>query len=319
MRGFKLSGMGSLLLKKSELNIVKNHHFELLLSLLRLLPGTPHPVIYFLAGSLPGEALIHLRQLSLLGMISRMPGSILHQYATEVYTARGTAWSWFHQVRDLCLSYQLPHPLTLLTTPRSKEAFKNLVKKHVVNFWELKLRADAEPLTSLKYFKPEFMSLLKPHPLLVTAGAHPYEVTKANVQALFLSGRYRTELLSRHWSSNEQGFCLLPSCAGLCLKEDLEHILLNCGSLAPTRQRLSAFTINFSKTVPLLSSTLLQLTNPSQHLYTQFLLDCSAIPEVISLVQDHGADVLHHLFKVSRTWCYSIHRERLRILGRWFP
>ena len=51
---------------------------------------------------------------------------------------------------------------------------KNVI--HVINFWELKLRADADPLLSLKYFKPEFMSLLKPHPLLVTAGAHPYEV-----------------------------------------------------------------------------------------------------------------------------------------------
>ena len=314
-----LSGLGSLLLKKSELTIVTNHYLEILLNLLRLLPGTPHPVIYFLSGSLPGEALIHLRQLGLLGMISRMPGSILHQYASEVFTSRGTAWSWFHQVRDLCLKYQLPHPLTFLTKTITKEAFKNLVKKHVINFWELKLRADADPLLSLKYFKPEFMSLLKPHPLLVTAGAHPYEVAKAGVQALFLSGRYRTELLCSHWSNNEHGHCLLPSCAGLLIKEDLEHILLNCGSLALTRQRLSAFTIKFSNTVPLLSSALLQLTNPSHQLFIQFLLDCSVIPQVISLAQVHGEDVYNQFFKVSRTWCYSLHRERLRILGRWAP
>ena len=140
-----------------------------------------------------------------------------------MYTVRGTAWSWFHQVRDLCLGYQLPHPLKLLTTPRSKEAFKNLVGKNVINLWELKLCADAEPLTPLKHFKPEFIPLLKTHPHLVTAGEHPYEVTQANVQAVFLSGRYRTELLSGDWSSNEHGFCLLPSCTDLCLKEDLEH------------------------------------------------------------------------------------------------
>ena len=225
--------------------------------------------------------------------------------------------SWFHQVRDICLKYQIQHPLTFLNSPFSKEAFKNLVKKHVMNFWEKKLRDDASPLLSLGYFKPQYMSLAKPHPLFSTAGASPYEVTKAGIQALFLSGRYRTEMLSSHWSSNPGGFCLCPSCDGLGVQEDLEHILLYCGSLSPTRRRLINFTINYAKTVPALSDTILDLTKPTQPLLLQFLLDCSVIPHVISLVQVHGDDVLHHLFKVSRTWCYSLHKERLKILGRW--
>ena len=151
------------------------------------------------------------------------------------------------------------------------------------------------------------MSLVKPHPLYPTAGSSPYEVTKTGVQALFLSGRYRTEQLSRHWTNNPEGFCLCPSCEGLGLKDDLEHILLYCGSLSPTR-----FTINYAKTVPVLSDTILDLTKPTQPLFFQFLLDCSVIRHVISLVQVLGEDVLHHLFKVSRTWCYSLHRERLK-------
>ena len=64
-----LSGLGSLVLKKPEQSQISTHHRNTLLSLLQLLPSTPHPVIYFLAGSLPEEALLHLRQLSLLGML----------------------------------------------------------------------------------------------------------------------------------------------------------------------------------------------------------------------------------------------------------
>ena len=253
-------------------------------------------------------------------MISRLHGSLLHKHALSVYTTRGTSWSWFHQVRDVCLKYQLPHPIDFLTNPPTKVVFKKLVKKHVINFWEQKLRSDAEPLLSLSYFRPEFMSLVKPHPLLVTAGASPYEVSKARVQALFLSGRYRTEQLCRHWSSNSDGHCLLPSCSGLGVNEDLEHILLKCGSLASTRERLCSFTLKYVKSLPpMLCSTLLTLTSPDHPQFCQFLLDCSVIPQVISLAQAMGENILHHLFKVSRTWCYSLHRDRLKKLGRWKP
>jgi hypothetical protein len=78
-------------------------------------------------------------------------------------------------------------------------------------------------------------------------------------------------------------------------------------------------TINYARAVPAISETILDLTKPTQPLLFQFLLDCSVIPRVISLVQEHGDDVLHHLFKISRTWCYSLHRDRLKISGRWTP
>ena len=263
--------------------------------------------------------MIHLRQLSLLGMIARLPGSLLHQHAVSVFTKQGNTWSWFHQVRNICLRYQLPHPLTFLTSPLSKDAFKRMIKKNVVNYWELKLRDDAAPLKSLKYFKPQFMSLSKPHPIFSTAGSSPYEVVKACTQARLLSGRYRTELLSSHWSSNPGGYCLCPSCDGLFIPEDIEHIFLHCDSLGTTRLRLSNFTMKYAQDVPLLCSTILELTKPCNPLFLQFLLDCSVIPKVISLCMEHGNVVLHHMFKVSRTWCYSLHRERLKLLGRWNP
>ena len=82
-------------------------------------------------------------------------------------------------------------PLTTLNTPNTKETYKKKVKQHAINYWEIKLRMIAEHLTSLKFFKPSYKSLDKPHPLLTSTGPFSYEVTKA----LFLSGlKSRTDV-----------------------------------------------------------------------------------------------------------------------------
>ena len=161
-----LSGLGSLVLTKPEINQVNSHHKESLQYLLRLLPNTPQCVYYFLGGSLPGEALLHLRQFSLLGMIMVLKSSILHRHGLNVFTTKASSVSWFYVVRNLCLRYQLPHPIELLKSNLTKESFKNLAKKHVLNYWELKLRDEAAWLTSLRYFNPKYMSLSKPHPIM---------------------------------------------------------------------------------------------------------------------------------------------------------
>ena len=68
-----LSGLATLVLSKNDENVIALHHKETLQSLLRLYPCTPRSVVCFLAGSLPGAGLLHLRQLSIFGMICRLP------------------------------------------------------------------------------------------------------------------------------------------------------------------------------------------------------------------------------------------------------
>ena len=63
------SGMSSLLLSKSEADILAKHVNLTTENLLKLHPKTPEPVVFFQAGKLPGEALLHLKQLTLFGMI----------------------------------------------------------------------------------------------------------------------------------------------------------------------------------------------------------------------------------------------------------
>ena len=129
-----LSGLTSLVLTNKELGMIENHYRETLRRLLRLHSKTPRCVIYFLSGSLPGDAFVHLRQLSTFGMICRQPENILHRHAVNLFTARTISpKSWFHQIRNHCIHYGLPHPIDFLSYPLDKLKFKRLVKKKIID------------------------------------------------------------------------------------------------------------------------------------------------------------------------------------------
>ena len=310
-----LSGLGSLALSASEVNLLDQHMKVVIQRLQKLQHRTPHCVVMFLGGHLPGRALLHLKVFSVFGMITRLPGSFINLIAkSKLLTATPSSGSWFLQVRKLCILYGLPSPLSLLEFPLSKHSYKSLVKSKVVDYWETLLRGEAAKLqgSSLRYFKPQFMSLTKPHLLWRTCGSNPYEVHKAVTQARMLSGRYMTDKLSRHWTQNSLGLCSVPGCSG----EDvgsLEHFLLECPALNIARSHAVALCNQVATESRELSEVLQLLLqgHSSNIIIVQFLLDCSTFPQVIRLTQIHGINFISRLFYVTRTWCYAIHRCRM--------
>ena len=313
-----MSGLGPLVLSDPEITMIEQHHKETIRCLLRLHQNTPRSVIYFLAGSLPGSALLHLRQLSAFGMITRLNGNILHQHASNIFSfSTISPKSWFNQIRRWCLLYGLPHPQDLLSDPPTKLAFRNLVRKKVISYWEDLLRAEAAPKPSLVFFRPCFMSLASTHPIFTTAASSPAKVAMASVQAVMTSGRYRTEALCSHWSKNKKGVCLLSDLCSDTI-DDIPHILTSCPALENTRNMLAQFTRNYiEKLSEDIASVLRKICSPTNLLTCNFLLDASTLPEVISAVQHHGHQVLEHTYNITRTWTYVTHRERLKLLGRW--
>ena len=314
-----MSGLGALVLLKSEKNIVDQHLKETYENLMRLHPKTPKSVVCFLAGCLPGEALIDMRMFTNFGMICAQKDGVLHSHSLEILmTAKPSSRSWFSSIRDLCLQYGLPHPMKLLQSTLTKHQYKSMTTKAVVNYWEMKLRADAGPLTSLQYFHPEFMSLVHPHPIWRTSGTSPYQISMSQVQATMLSGRYRTELLCSNWSSNTSGCCQTPSCRDLNIPEDLQHILVECGSLQSTRNSLMSFTKDISRGCPEINHIVEKYCSLIHPDFVQFLLDCSVLPEVIQTQQQCGSQaILNQLFRITRTWCFCLHKARLKVLNRW--
>ena len=134
--------MASLLITNAESIVLAQHVKETTEKLLRLHPKTPEPVIFFLAGRLPGEALLDMKQLTLFGMICRLPGNILNKIAHQVHTySSQISKHWFTNIRALCYKHNLPYPIKLLHEPPSKENFKKSLKLNINEFWANQLRA----------------------------------------------------------------------------------------------------------------------------------------------------------------------------------
>ena len=124
-----MSGVASLTLLKSEVDALAQHYKQTLENLLKIHKKTPESFVFFISGSLPFPAILHIRQLGLFGMICRLEDNILHRLAKYILTTcSDNIYSWFSQIKMICTKYRLPHPLTLLESQPSKESFKKLVK-----------------------------------------------------------------------------------------------------------------------------------------------------------------------------------------------
>ena len=309
-----LSGLASLVLSESEISIIDIHYKETVQNIQKLLKKKPRCVVYFLGGCLPLKALLHIRQLTIFGMVTRLPGNPLQIHARYILSqGKPVSRSWFWKIRDICLQYSLVHPLSMLDNPPAEAEFRKVVKSQVISYWERKLRGEASQLVSLAYFRPDSMSLCRPHPIWRTTGSNPYEVTKAIQQARFLSGRYRTESLASHWSDNPQGYCRSKSCVEVA--ETVEHILISCQAYEETRKVLT--NLWMSTPDPNVLPLVVEALNSGPNYLLQFILDCSVLPTVIRVNQKYGCGILSRLFYLTRTWCYAIHRKRMKMLGRW--
>ena len=312
-----LSGLAALVLSKAEESSL-NHHFKVSLERFqRLYKATPSPVVHFLAGSLPAAALLHLRQFSLLGMISRLgPNNIMYKVAMQILSSpEKYKHSWFLKIRDISLQYSLPDPLVILSNPPSASSLKLKSQQKVLDYWQAKFREDVSQLDSLKMFKAEFMSLSHPHPIWTTCGSSPFETKKATVQARMLSGRYRTCWFRRHWSGDPTGHCKIPGCYDQ--PGTLQHIATGeCQGLSGALVRATTLWDSFLAQNPILVPIVDQYRTEN---FLSFLLDPTTKPEVISMNQKHGkhACIIEKLCYLTRTWLFYIHKERLKLLNLW--
>ena len=87
-----MSGLSSLVLSSKEVSCIDQQHKRTLQNIIKLSTNSPSSLVHFVAGSLPGSALLHLRQLSLFGIVCRLTTDPLHHHA--VLTSSSSP-SWF--------------------------------------------------------------------------------------------------------------------------------------------------------------------------------------------------------------------------------
>ena len=310
------SGLATLVMSKAETSIIDKHYQKTIMNLQRLHDKTPRCFIFLMAGCLPGEAILHQKQLSLFMMVCHLPHDPLNAHARHVLTsAKASANSWFQQIRSLCLLYELEHPLYLLESPPTKISFKKLVKQQITKHWEDHFKDEATRLSSLQYFVASRCSLSNPHIIWTAASDNSFECRKATILARMASGRFRSEHLTRHWSRNRLGYCLADTCEETV--GDLEHLLVHCPALAIVRERMWKMFYEHSVQYPALIDFLLRLEKSMPEVKMQFLIDPAAFTEMLEIRVLCGQPALDHVYYLTRTYTYYIYRQKQILLGLW--
>ena len=250
-------------------------------------------------------------------MICHLPTDPLNILARQALTSSPkSAKSWFQQLRDLCLKYQLPHPIILLDSPPTKYQFKRMIKTSIMNFWQRVIGSETEGLVSLKYLRPTQYTLTQPSLLWLTSRVSSFECSKSTVVAKMISGRFRTEELSKHWTpSNRQGYCLADTCDEVA--GSLEHILVECPALQGARNRQIELWLNKSSAYPALHQMIRMILASSAHVQVQFILDPSLFDGITMLWEIHGQVIIDHVYYLTRTYAYYLHREKLILHDKW--
>ena len=319
-----LSGLASMVLGIPELDALDHHYKVTLERLLRLYPRTPAPFVYLLSGRLPARAVLHLRQLTLLGMIARMGSeSILYRLCSYSLNNpppiphSSSSTLWFVQVQQLCSMYGLPCPLKVLAWAPGKGPWKALIRRQVLEHWGSLLRAQAADLPSLAHLRPSHLSLSTPSRILTSCGNSGHEVRKMTVQIRMSSGRYRTCWLRRHWSEDSSGACRVPGCTGDTPGTLLHLATGQCPGLASATASAVAHWQQYLVAQPHLSDLLLSLAASEPDDFLAFLLDPCSHAASLALAQQHGQVVLDQLCHLTRSWLYTHHLARFRALDLW--
>ena len=309
-----LSGCASLVLSTAEMSTLHCHYRTVIRQILRLPKNTPECFVMLASGSLPSTAIIHLRMLSLLGMIGRLGrDGILCRIGFNSLTSASNSKSWFIMLRHVTQKYGLTDPLLVLQQPGSKNAWKTLCRKQVTLWWEEYFRGQATMLQSLEHFKAGWSSLSRPL-LLITAAGSPYEVSRAGIVLLMLSGRYITDHRSRMWDrANPDGKCRL--CPPPAPKGDLTHQLLFCNALEPARTKAVLHWGKFVAEHPYLQPLVTQYSLGTTEDAIAFLLDPCSCHLVIAAAQNmKNQDVFKDCLYLGRLWCYGNHHLRMKLL-----
>ena len=110
---------------------------------------------------------------------------------------------------------------------------------------------------------------------------------------------------------NREGFCQSPTCTSVV--ETVDHILIHCRAYTSCKKSLYSLCVSIPNPI-VLGLVLEALSNETAYVL-RFILDCSVLPTVINAFQNYGFIILEELFCLTRT--FSVHKQRLMMLGRW--
>jgi hypothetical protein len=273
---------------------------KVLKQILSIPTTTADPAPFILSGLVPVEALIHLRALSLFGNIVRLDNSSVEKrIAYRQLTIHGqSGGSWFSDLSVILAKYKLPSPMEIIRDPKPKYHWKTQTTRAVYDYWEKRIKQQAETYSSLDHLSTRHYNPGRVHPVLYITDTQTQtrEAARLTVKTKLVTGTYSLQ-------SNRAAFNKLevdPTCL-LCKTspETLEHFLLYCEKLenirVPILQDISdacGAHIDFS------------MLSPEEKV--------NLILDVFSTVNTLRKDTLYltEIDRHTRRLCFALHYER---------
>ena len=98
----------------------------------------------------------------------------------------------------------------------------------------------------------------------------------------------------------------------------MEHVLVICDTLKFCRDKQFESLKQRSNVSELVKNVIINAHNSSITKFVQLLLDCSTMTDVLQANKLEN-NVINQIFKFTRTWCFNMHINRMKLLGRWSP
>ena len=300
-----LYGLEILPLNKTQIATLEKFHRNSLRIIQSLPERTATSAVYLLLGTLPVEAEIHKKQLSLLhSILDSDNGRIKEVLDRQISVNFDNKDSFFYRVLKVLELYNLPDIISLKQQLPTKDSWKEKVYGSIAAYWRESLVRDAQSKITLKFLACESISLGEIHPVWDSTENSVNDVRRAIVKARLLTGTCLLQTNIHRFSQYRED----PVCK-LCKQqeEDIVHMLLYCPLLSEIRTshytELRDFVSNH------LGPEIWSSTFSKRENIVQLIIDCRGFSHLFE-----DGDIIHKIERLSRNLCYKLHTKRLSIL-----
>ena len=161
-------GLEIVLPKGKNLDNINRQYKKWIKQILSLNTNVTDPAVFILAGTLPIEAEMYIKAITLIlyGNITRAEQSFVEwKLAERQLTIKShDSHSWFIEIKELCLKYDILNIYHYLQNPLSKNQWKKMIKTKIYAYWKSRLSEEAKLYKSLK-FMDNHLTFGKVHPL----------------------------------------------------------------------------------------------------------------------------------------------------------
>ena len=229
-----LHGLDAVVLSKQDLKEIDMYHKRLLRQIQGLPDSTASEAVYLLLGTVPIEATLHQRVLSLFGSVCRLePKHPIRLMAMRQMAVKSeSSKSWLAYIRSLGHIYGFD-PCHALQFPVHKLAWKKFTRSLILGHWQDKLIIEAATKSTLKNFIIRDSTPGLTHPVWTSCHGKTFMVTASTTRAKLLVGRYPLNTKKAKYRQNNTN----PICSLCGLEpEDEAHFVVSCPKLEHVRQ-----------------------------------------------------------------------------------